>query len=81
MPVIDEDNDYIVPVALSDTKESFPGLPGDINKRAIPDTANPSPLNIYSDDYKKIMDVAFYDPATADVDESEMLDEIPRENK
>ena len=81
MPVIDEDNDNIVPVALSDTKESFPGLPEKTNRVATSKTENPAHLIIYTDDYKKIMDVAFYDSATADVDESEMLDEVPKEDR
>jgi len=38
-------------------------------------------INLLTDAYKKIMDVAFIDPATEDVEESEMVDEIPKEDR
>ena len=38
-------------------------------------------INLMTDAYKKIMDVAFIDPATDDVEDSEMVDDIPKEDR
>lgn len=38
-------------------------------------------INLMTEAYRKIMNVAFYDPATEDVEDSEMVDEIPKESR
>ncbi len=38
-------------------------------------------INLMTEAYKKIIDAAFIDPATEDVEDSEMLDEIPKEDR
>jgi len=35
VPLIDEDSDDFVPVALSDNKKSFPGLPEEDSKENV----------------------------------------------